>query len=434
MAKFLNLLSEQFGMSLSNENAPEKRKRPEFRKQTVHTAKGGVRSCAESERCMRRSNTSERLERRNNTGHNRQVVMTTQDKPVSRVTHKCVICNKEHSIVSCYKFKDMNIREKWEAVKKAKRDVECHIIECYTDTPMKIPRHKGTRGGKEAQITTVSTVNALACAYLKIIPVELHGPRGKVKTTALLDEGSTMTLIEEWMAQKLAPRGRKEELLIEAVGGGKNLPVASLTKLGWVLHGRISGVIKPIKIVNHISTKKEEDKQVDTINSLETGEEKSPKGVNALRKREPLSLPDYGQFSSFKKFLGATTRTLQAVEKFKSLRKSVKGPDDAAEKSVMCSNKVLAKSVKGPDGALDIALLKKAELLIWKFVQDECFYSEIKCLKAGKSVERSSRLSKLSMEIGEDNLLRLNRRLPFKSNLTEESRKPVILDGKHEIV
>ncbi|CAG4973049.1 unnamed protein product [Parnassius apollo] len=40
MAKFLNLLSEQFGTSLSNENAPEKRKRPEFRKQTVHTAKG----------------------------------------------------------------------------------------------------------------------------------------------------------------------------------------------------------------------------------------------------------------------------------------------------------------------------------------------------------------------------------------------------------
>ncbi|CAG5056931.1 unnamed protein product [Parnassius apollo] len=100
----------------------------------------------------------------------------------------------------------------------------------------------------------------------------------------------------------------------------------------------------------------------------------------------------------------------------------------------MCSNEILAKSVKGPDGALDITLLKRAELLIWKFVQDKCFHSEIKRLKAGKSVERSSRLSKLSMEIGEDNLLRLNGRLPFKSNLTEESRKPVVLDGKHEIV
>ncbi|CAG5059175.1 unnamed protein product [Parnassius apollo] len=53
MAKFLNLLSEQFGTSLSNENVPEKRKRPEFRKQTVHTAKGCERNHVKSERYER---------------------------------------------------------------------------------------------------------------------------------------------------------------------------------------------------------------------------------------------------------------------------------------------------------------------------------------------------------------------------------------------
>ncbi|CAG5056933.1 unnamed protein product [Parnassius apollo] len=180
-----------------------------------------------------------------------------------------------------------------------------------------------------------------------------------------------MTLIEEWVAQKLAPRGRKEELRIEAIGGkrinddssyrlnvkikgifskdleeisvqtikslnlspqsvsrellqrcshltpikdeliyersrptiligqnnwhlivtrelisgGKNLPVASLTKLGWVLHGHISGGVKPIKIVNHISTKKEEDmeKLIKNYFSLES------LGVSA---RKPTNDPE----------------------------------------------------------------------------------------------------------------------------------------------
>ncbi|CAG4973044.1 unnamed protein product [Parnassius apollo] len=287
----------------------------------------------------------------------------------------------------------MNIREKWEAVKKAKvcfqclspnhRRLECKAKKCGVEGcrmshhrmlhryPNENTSPQGDEGGKDAQITTVSTVNALACAYLKIIPVELHGPRGKVRTTALLDEGSTMTLIEEWMAQKLAPRGRKEGLRIEAVGGkrinddssyrlnvkikgiyssdleeisvqtikslnlapqsvsrellqrcshltpikdelmyerskptiligqdnwhlivtrelvsgGKNLPVASLTKLGWVLHGHISGGIKPIKIVNHISTKKEEDmdKLIKDYFSLES------LGVSA---RKPVNDPE----------------------------------------------------------------------------------------------------------------------------------------------
>ncbi|CAG5036871.1 unnamed protein product [Parnassius apollo] len=168
MAKFLNLLSEQFGTSLSNENVPEKRKRPEFRKQTVHTAKGSVRNRFKSERYERRSNTSERLECRNNKGHNRQVVMITLDKP------------------------------------------------------------------------SVSRELLQRSSHLTPIKDELIYERSR--PTILIGQDNWHLIVTR-----------------ELISRGKNLPVASLTKLGWVLHGHISGGIKPIKIVNHISTKKEED-------------------------------------------------------------------------------------------------------------------------------------------------------------------------------
>ncbi|GBP94226.1 hypothetical protein EVAR_100062_1 [Eumeta japonica] len=52
-----------------------------------------------------------------------------------------------------------------------------------------------------------------------IIPVEISGPLGRLETYALLDEGSTTTLIERDVALKIAPPGKHETLRIEGVGG-----------------------------------------------------------------------------------------------------------------------------------------------------------------------------------------------------------------------
>ncbi|GBP58819.1 hypothetical protein EVAR_84014_1 [Eumeta japonica] len=51
--------------------------------------------------------------------------------------------------------------------------------------------------------------------FLKIIPVEISGPLGRLETYALLDEGSTTTLIERDVALKIAPPGKHETLRIE---------------------------------------------------------------------------------------------------------------------------------------------------------------------------------------------------------------------------
>ena len=49
---------------------------------------------------------------------------------------------------------------------------------------------------------------------LRVLPVKLHGPRGTVKTHALLDEGSTVTLIERPLAKELGATGPRDPLTL----------------------------------------------------------------------------------------------------------------------------------------------------------------------------------------------------------------------------
>ncbi|GBP16376.1 hypothetical protein EVAR_91785_1 [Eumeta japonica] len=58
-------------------------------------------------------------------------------------------------------------------------------------------------------------------AYLKIVPVELYGPEGSMKVHALLDEGSTVTLIDEQVANRIGAKGRRETLRVSSVGGNE---------------------------------------------------------------------------------------------------------------------------------------------------------------------------------------------------------------------
>ncbi|GBP96586.1 hypothetical protein EVAR_87706_1 [Eumeta japonica] len=56
---------------------------------------------------------------------------------------------------------------------------------------------------------------------LKIVPVELYGPEGSMKVHALLDEGSTVTLIDEQVANRIGAKGRRETLRVSSVGGNE---------------------------------------------------------------------------------------------------------------------------------------------------------------------------------------------------------------------
>ncbi|TLM45500.1 hypothetical protein FEC35_19075, partial [Acinetobacter baumannii] len=56
-------------------------------------------------------------------------------------------------------------------------------------------------------------------AYLKMVPVEVYGPTGSTTVLALLDEGSTVTLLDSSVAKQIGLKGPKETLRLETVGG-----------------------------------------------------------------------------------------------------------------------------------------------------------------------------------------------------------------------
>ncbi|GBP95615.1 hypothetical protein EVAR_57020_1 [Eumeta japonica] len=72
----------------------------------------------------------------------------------------------------------------------------------------------------EHTAVSVNNVNTMR-AYLKIVPVELYGPEGSMKVHALLDEGSTVTLIDEQVANRIGAKGRRETLRVSSVGGNE---------------------------------------------------------------------------------------------------------------------------------------------------------------------------------------------------------------------
>lgn len=188
--------------------------------------------------------------------------------------------------------------------------------------------------------------------YLKMIPVDVYGPNGSTRILALLDEGSTVSLIDANIAGSIGANGKEESLILETVGGkiiekkdsrrmdlkikgaqrrdkktlkgvrtvenlklspqyvdkktieecshlknmmsellyekespslligqdnwdliisrkilkGKrNEPVASLTSLGWVLHGCHSGAAAPVNYVNHCRAANNEEENIEKI-------------------------------------------------------------------------------------------------------------------------------------------------------------------------
>lgn len=58
---------------------------------------------------------------------------------------------------------------------------------------------------------------------MKILPVRLYGPDGYENIYALLDEGSTVTLIDKQIARKIGLRGSALALKIKGFGGGMDV-------------------------------------------------------------------------------------------------------------------------------------------------------------------------------------------------------------------
>ncbi|CAK1597679.1 unnamed protein product [Parnassius mnemosyne] len=151
---------------------------------------------------------------------------------------KCRVCEKEgHYGSDCNKFKEADVDKKWEIAKQSNlcfrclryknqthkcKTTKCGIKGC-TATHNRLLHYNKKEKTEVTQKEPQETVaNSFAVskhqAYLKIIPVRVIGPAGAVNTHALLDDGSTVSLMDEEIAKQIGATGRLDPFKITAIG------------------------------------------------------------------------------------------------------------------------------------------------------------------------------------------------------------------------
>ncbi|XP_048484641.1 uncharacterized protein LOC125490208 [Plutella xylostella] len=166
----------------------------------------------------------------------------TDTSMASNTLTTCPVCKQEHSITDCTKMKKASVQERWNLAKTHKLCFRClrvrrfrHICKlkrcdingCRSshhpmlhDDIAKTTHSETTTVNAVTTTKTVEKVNNVS-GLLKILPVQVSGPKGVVDTFALLDDGSTCTIIESATAEKIGAEGPTMPLIAEGVGGAQ---------------------------------------------------------------------------------------------------------------------------------------------------------------------------------------------------------------------
>ncbi|XP_047518172.1 uncharacterized protein LOC125058190 isoform X2 [Pieris napi] len=160
---------------------------------------------------------------------------------------RCLCCNGNHHATHCEEFLKMNLNQRWDRLRETKacflcleeyhRRSQCRKKRCGIDGCEKAHHrllhwvvHKPQQqpllvqpstSNSEAEVvmsTSVTAKDECQAVLLKVCPVTVRGRNGKiVKTHALLDEGSTITIIAEKLAHELGVSGPSKPLKIQGV-------------------------------------------------------------------------------------------------------------------------------------------------------------------------------------------------------------------------
>lgn len=427
LSRFLNNMADQCGAMFAYETAREDR-RGRQKPKSVNAARSCRPQYDEDSDSSCQSDADDEPPRKTVASINSR---STTKKQTSKTQHKqrspqrqtesksdkskCVICGGNHSATECADFSKLNVNERWDAAKRYRlcfrclsdshkimvkcKYVQCGVSGCVASHHKLLHYNNRKKEDKPASLPTlgnVSSVNHINTSntYLKIVPVELCGPSGTINTHALLDEGSTMTLVERDIADECIPRGRGQLLSLEGIGGNriddteschiklsirglfsrniesmnartigslnlipqevsrevvrqcchlaemeeelcyeqgkptvligqdnwhlitsrqlrvgnKNEPVASLTKLGWVLHGFDSRPRSTVAVVNHVRPKQVEDTALELIRNFFSIESLG------IEPRKPASDPDQRALA----ILDKTCRKLDNCDRYEA--------------------------------------------------------------------------------------------------------------------
>ncbi|XP_053686362.1 uncharacterized protein LOC128735909 [Sabethes cyaneus] len=159
--------------------------------------------------------------------------------------HKqCGICKRRgHRVRDCDMFKSLSIDERWKAAqtnelcrsclnahgrRSCRNSVQCGINGCtFRHHPLLHSNRNNQPSGGSGRpkvVTSIETAGNHAhrmpdqSLLFRIIPITLHGPKKIVSTFAFLDDGSSLTLVEEELARNIGASGISAPLCLTWTG------------------------------------------------------------------------------------------------------------------------------------------------------------------------------------------------------------------------
>ncbi|XP_072931704.1 uncharacterized protein [Epargyreus clarus] len=158
----------------------------------------------------------------------RKPVYATAEGPSKTGRIECLCCGAGHRTYVCDKIAAMSVQQRWEWAKDARicfrcldsrhrkfacRSKNCGVDECRRPHHALLHTSPRNIGCEESGVESVTAASAhmptdKIQVLLKVCPVTLKGSNGReVHTHALLDEGSTITLVDEEIAASIGARG-----------------------------------------------------------------------------------------------------------------------------------------------------------------------------------------------------------------------------------
>ncbi|XP_053667845.1 uncharacterized protein LOC128718201 [Anopheles marshallii] len=143
----------------------------------------------------------------------------------------CMICDSDscNTIAECTAFNKLSVSARWDKVRSlklckrclGKHYGSCHVHDecglqgCVAKHHRKLHRVTGEERKAEVNHHGTGTDHTL----LRYVPVKLHGERGPIYTYALLDEGSTVTLMEQGLARQMGVHGVPDPMCLQYSAG-----------------------------------------------------------------------------------------------------------------------------------------------------------------------------------------------------------------------
>ncbi len=158
----------------------------------------------------------------------------------SSPSRSCPMCRRDgHSASSCERFKKMTVDDRWKLVKENNLCFRClgrnhSIKDCrvkwtckakgctkkhHTMLHGQVPVPRGKYSSDAVEVNANVNQADGGGAILRIVAVTLYGPGGKISVNALLDEGSTVTLVSDTVAKSLDLKGPQDPLRLRWTDG-----------------------------------------------------------------------------------------------------------------------------------------------------------------------------------------------------------------------